>query len=44
MSPVLFALFIEDLELYIQSNNSGLSFHDISLILLLFAVPWSSLA
>ena len=37
MSPVLFALFIEDLELYIQSNNSGLSFHDISLILLLFA-------
>ena len=38
MSPVLFALFIEDLELYIQSSNSsGLTFHDISLILLLFA-------
>ena len=37
MSPVHFALFIKDLELYIQSNNSsGLSFHDISLILLLF--------
>ena len=38
MSPVLFAFFIEDLELYIQSDiNSGLSFHNISLILLLFA-------
>ena len=38
MSPVLFALFIEGLELYIQSSNSsGLTFHDISLILLLFA-------
>ena len=38
MSPILFALFIEDLELYIQTNNcNGLSFQDISLILLLFA-------
>ena len=38
MSPILFALFIEDMELYIQSNDSsGLTFHDISLILLLFA-------
>ena len=38
MSPILFALFVEDLEVYIQTNNcSGLSFQDISLILLLFA-------
>ena len=38
MPPILFALFIEDMELYIQSNDSsGLTFHDISLILLLFA-------
>ena len=38
MSPIRFALFIKDMELYIQSNDSsGLTFHDISLVLLLFA-------
>ena len=38
MSPILFALFVEDLELYLQDNiNSGLSKDDITMILLLFA-------
>ncbi|XP_052260175.1 uncharacterized protein LOC127864540 [Dreissena polymorpha] len=38
MSPILFSLFVEDLELYLQDNiNSGLSIDDITMILLLFA-------
>jgi len=38
MSPILFSLFVEDLELYLQDNiNSGLSIDDIVLIVLLFA-------
>jgi len=38
MSPILFSLFVEDLELYLQNNiDSGLSIDDILHILLLFA-------
>jgi len=38
MSPMLFSLFIEDLELFIQdSPTSGLTIHAITFILLLFA-------
>ncbi len=38
MSPILFALFIEDLELYLQDSvNSGLTFDDVTILLLLFA-------
>ena len=38
MSPILFSLFVEDFELYLQDSiNSGLSIDDIVLILLLFA-------
>ncbi len=38
ISPLLFSLFVEDLELHLQSNlDSGLYFDDIVLILLLFA-------
>jgi exonuclease III len=38
MSPVLFSLFVEDLELFLQNNiDSGLIIDDILLILLLFA-------
>ena len=38
MSPMLFSLFIEDLELFIQdSPTSGLTIDDITFILLLFA-------
>jgi hypothetical protein len=38
ISPVMFSLFIEDLELYLQNNlNSGIDLQDICLILLLFA-------
>jgi len=38
MSPLLFSLFIEDLELFLQKDTtSGLSIDDIVLILLLFA-------
>ena len=38
ISPILFSLFVEDLELFLQSDiNSGLSFDDVILILLLFA-------
>ncbi|MEW8546452.1 MAG: reverse transcriptase family protein, partial [Candidatus Thiodiazotropha sp.] len=38
ISPVLFSLYMEDLELYLQSNDlSGLTLQDITLILLLFA-------
>ncbi len=38
MSPILFSLFVEDLELYLQDSiNSGLSIDDIVLIVLLFA-------
>jgi len=38
MSPLLFSLFIEDLELYLQDDpSSGLHIDDILLILLLFA-------
>ena len=37
-SPMLFSLFIEDLELFIQdSPTSGLTIDDITFILLLFA-------
>lgn len=38
MSPILFSLFVEDLELFLQDNtNSGLLIDDIVLMLLLFA-------
>ena len=38
MSPLLFSLFVEDLELYLQNDiHSGLHLDDIVLILLLFA-------
>lgn len=37
MSPILFSLFVEDLELFLQDNiESGLLFDDVVLILLLF--------
>ena len=38
ISPILASLFLEDLELYLQENpESGLSFDQITLIILLFA-------
>ena len=38
MSPILFSLFVEDLELFLQrSVDCGLTVYDITLILLLFA-------
>ena len=38
LSPILFSLFIEDLELYLQGRpGSGLNIKDINLLLLLFA-------
>ena len=38
ISPILFSLFVEDLELFLQNDvTSGLSFNDILLSLLLFA-------
>ena len=38
MSPILFHLFVEDLELFLQRNvDCGLTVYDITLILLLFA-------
>ncbi len=38
LSPVLFALFVEDLELFLQNEpDSGFSFDDITFILMLFA-------
>ena len=38
MSPVLFSLFIEDLELFLQNDiNSGLNINDVMFLLLLFA-------
>jgi len=38
MSPLLFSLFVEDLEMFLQHNiESGLTIDDILLILLLFA-------
>ena len=38
MSPLLFSLFVEDLELYLQNDvNSGLVIDDIIILLLLFA-------
>ena len=38
ISPVLFSLFVEDLELFLQNDiNCGLTFDNIVLILLLFA-------
>jgi len=38
MSPILFSLFVEDLELFLQDSvHSGLNIEDIILILLLFA-------
>ena len=37
LSPVLFSLFLEDLELYLQSRpDSGLCLNDINTMLLLF--------
>lgn len=36
-SPVMFSLFVEDLELFLQDReNFGLNLHDVCLILLLF--------
>ena len=38
MSPILFSLFVDDLELFLQGNpDSGLVIDDIVLIILLFA-------
>ena len=38
LSPLLFSIFVEDLELFLQKDtNCGLMFDDIVLILLLFA-------
>ena len=38
ISPILFSLFIEDLELFLQGDqNCGLSIDDITFILMLFA-------
>ena len=38
MSPVLFSLFLEDSELFLQDSiNSGLLIDDLVLIILLFA-------
>lgn len=38
MSPILFSMFVDDLELFLQKNHdSGRSINDICLILLLFA-------
>ena len=38
LSPIIFSLFLEDLELYLQEIvDSGLSLNDLTLILLLFA-------
>ena len=38
ISPILFSLFIEDIELFLQDKvNSGIQLNDIMLILLLFA-------
>ena len=38
LSPILFSLFIEDLEIYLQGKpSSGLNIKDINLLLLLFA-------
>ena len=38
MSSILFSLFIEDLELFLQDDvNCGLSFNDIMFVLMLFA-------
>ena len=38
LSPILFSLFLEDLELYLQSRpDSGLCLNDINIMLLLFA-------
>jgi hypothetical protein len=38
ISPLMFALFVEDLELHLQDNNTaGIHIDDVALILLLFA-------
>ena len=38
MSPILFSLFVEDLELFVEDSvSSGLNFDDVVLIMLLFA-------
>ena len=38
MSPVMFSLFVEDIELHMQSKvDSGMQIDDIMLIMLLFA-------
>lgn len=45
ISPVLFSLFVEDLELYLQNDvTSGIHINDIVLILLLFADDMAILA
>ena len=38
ISPVMFSMFLEDLEMFLQDHiNSGLTIDDITIILLLFA-------
>ncbi|KAL4221122.1 hypothetical protein ACF0H5_019381 [Mactra antiquata] len=37
LSPMLFSLFIEDLELFLSDHNSGISLDELVIILLLFA-------
>ena len=38
LSPIMFSLFLEDLELYLQLNvDSGLSLNELTLLLSLFA-------
>ena len=38
MSPIMFSLFVEDLEMYLQSRlDSGICLNDICLFFLLFA-------
>ena len=45
MSPILFSLFVDDLELFLQSDaDSGLHFEDLILIILLFADDMALLA
>jgi hypothetical protein len=36
-SPILFSLFLNDIEMYLQSNSSGITLDQISIYLLLFA-------
>lgn len=37
MSPILFSIFVNDIEMYMQQNNSGLTLEQLSIYLLLFA-------